>query len=80
MLALQSIATCFESLSSPGGSSLLIGQLLNAAFGNAKISRQWNMARADQIAAATLDAVHQAELTQFVLIVGTGVPEQLLWQ
>ena len=38
------------------------------------------MARAYKIAATAFDAVDQAVAAHLFLIIGTGIPEQLLWQ
>jgi len=44
------------------GARFLVSQFTNTPFGYSKIGRQWNMAGANQVAAATFNAICKPEL------------------
>ena len=76
----ESFVATLEAKSCALCSCAFVGKLAHARFCHAKVGRQWNVAGAHKVATAALYAIGQTVGAQLFLVVGAGVPEQLLRQ
>ncbi len=78
LFLIEPLLSRFEAPACAFRAGLFVSQLLNPTLCDAKVRSQRDVARTNEIAAATFDAVDEAVLAQFRFIVGARVPKQLL--
>ena len=80
LLFLEPPGTRLEALPGPHCARFFIGEFADSGLRHPEIEGQRDVARAHQVAAATLDAVSKTVTAQLGFVIGTGIPEQLLRQ
>ncbi len=76
----QAFVACFVPYPGAFRTRFLICEFTDTRLGGSKIGRQWNMARANQVTTTTFYAIGKTVKAHLRLIIGAGVPKQLLWQ